>query len=171
MDILLSKTGQTYARHQSQKMEKKTMTRRQIRETAFRILFALNFCPADQMQDQLNLYYTDHAEVEIDDLIEEEDRHAVIQVDQASWPEITAKCLGAAAHLPEIDRVIEESSEGWKMSRLTRVDLTLLRLAVYEMKFEHLASGIAINEAVELSKRYGTEKSPAFVNGVLAKIV
>lgn len=146
------------------------MIRRQIRETAFRILFVLNFCPADQMQDQLNLYLTDHTELEIDDLTEEEDQKAVIRLDQASWPEITAKCLGAAGHLPEIDRIIEESSEGWKLSRLTKVDLTLLRLAVYEMKFENLPSGIAINEAVELAKRYGTDKSPAFVNGVLAKI-
>ena len=146
------------------------MIRRQIRETAFRILFVLNFCPADQMQDQLNLYFTDHTELEIDDLTEEEDQKAVIRLDQASGPEITAKCLGAAGHLPEIDRIIEESSEGWKLSRLTKVDLTLLRLAVYEMKFENLPSGIAINEAVELAKRYGTDKSPAFVNGVLAKI-
>ena len=146
------------------------MIRCQIRETAFRILFVLNFCPADQMQDQLNLYFTDHTELEIDDLTEEEDQKAVIRLDQASWPEITAKCLGAAGHLPEIDRIIEESSEGWKLSRLTKVDLTLLRLAVYEMKFENLPSGIAINEAVELAKRYGTDKSPAFVNGVLAKI-
>ena len=146
------------------------MIRRQLRETAFRILFVLNFCPADQMQDQLNLYFTDHTELEIDDLTEEEDQKAVIRLDQASWPEITAKCLGAAGHLPEIDRIIEESSEGWKLSRLTKVDLTLLRLAVYEMKFENLPSGIAINEAVELAKRYGTDKSPAFVNGVLAKI-
>lgn len=146
------------------------MIRRQIRETAFRILFVLNFCPADQMQDQLNFYFTDHTEPEIDDLTEEEDQKAVIRLDQASWPEITAKCLGAAGHLPEIDRIIEESSEGWKLSRLTKVDLTLLRLAVYEMKFENLPSGIAINEAVELAKRYGTDKSPAFVNGVLAKI-
>ncbi len=146
------------------------MIRRQIRETAFRILFVLNFCPADQMQDQLNFYFTDHTELEIDDLTEEEDQKAVIRLDQASWPEITAKCLGAAGHLPEIDRIIEESSEGWKLSRLTKVDLTLLRLAVYEMKFENLPSGIAINEAVELAKRYGTDKSPAFVNGVLAKI-
>lgn len=146
------------------------MIRRQIRETAFRILFVLNFCPADQMQDQLNFYFTDHTELEIDDLTEEEDQKAVIRLDQASWPEITAKCLGAAGHLPEIDRIIEESSEGWKLSRLTKVDLTLLRLAVYEMKFENLPSGIAINEAVELAKRYGTDKSPAFVNGILAKI-
>lgn len=146
------------------------MIRRQIRETVFRILFVLNFCPADQMQDQLNFYFTDHTELEIDDLTEEEDQKAVIRLDQASWPEITAKCLGAAGHLPEIDRIIEESSEGWKLSRLTKVDLTLLRLAVYEMKFENLPSGIAINEAVELAKRYGTDKSPAFVNGVLAKI-
>ena len=146
------------------------MTRRQIRETAFRILFALNFCPADQMQEQLDLYYTDHAQIEIDDLMEEEDQKAVIRIDQASWADVTDKCLGAAGHLAEIDRMIDQSSRGWKRSRMTKVDLTLLRLAIYEIAFEKLDAGIAINEAVELAKHYGTEKSPSFVNGILAKI-
>ena len=67
--------------------------------------------------------------------------------------------------------MINEAATGWKTSRMGKVDLTLLRLAVYEIKFEEdIPTKVAINEAVELAKRYGTDSSPAFVNGVLAKI-
>ena len=75
-------------------------------------------------------------------------------------------------HLEEIDAAINEVSEGWKTTRMGKVDLTLIRLAVYEMKHEEdIPVGVAINEAVELAKQYGTDDSPAFINGVLAKLV
>ena len=71
--------------------------------------------------------------------------------------------------IPEIDEMLNASAKGWKTSRMGRVDLTILRLAVYEMKFdEDIPEKVAINEAVELSKKFG--ESPAFINGVLAKI-
>jgi N utilization substance protein B len=74
--------------------------------------------------------------------------------------------------LDEIDAVINESVKGWKTSRMAKVDLTLLRLAVYEIRYEEdVPQGVAINEAVELAKKYGTDDSASFVNGVLAKIV
>ena len=73
--------------------------------------------------------------------------------------------------LPEIDRLLGEAAEGWKVSRMGKTDLTVLRLAVYEMKYdEDVPLGVAVNEAVELSKKFGGEGSPAFVNGVLGKI-
>lgn len=63
-------------------------------------------------------------------------------------------------------------AQGWKTSRMGKVDLTLIRLAVYEMKFEEdVPAGVAINEAVELAKAYGTDDSSSFVNGILAKLV
>ena len=75
------------------------------------------------------------------------------------------------AVLEEIDKIINESSKGWKTTRMGKVDLTLIRLAVYEIKYEEdIPTGVAINEAVELAKKYGTDDSPAFINGVLAKI-
>ena len=73
-------------------------------------------------------------------------------------------------NLPEIDSLLNEVSEGWSTKRMSRVDLTLLRLAVYEMKYEKLPEGVAINEAVELAKKYGAENSKSFVNGILGKI-
>jgi len=75
-------------------------------------------------------------------------------------------------HLTEIDVMINEVAQGWKTSRMGKVDLTLIRLATYELKFEEdIPTGVAINEAVELAKTYGTDDSASFVNGILAKLV
>lgn len=85
---------------------------------------------------------------------------------------ISGKCEDIVAHLAEIDEAIDAVAEGWKTGRMGKVDLTLIRLAVYEMKYdEDVPVGVAINEAVELAKKYGTDESPAFINGVLAKLV
>ena len=71
----------------------------------------------------------------------------------------------------EIDAMLEKVSRGWKLSRMGKVELTILRLAVYEMRFdEDIPEKVAINEAVELSKKFGGDDSPAFINGVLAKL-
>ena len=76
------------------------------------------------------------------------------------------------SRLSEIDAMINEAAKGWKTSRMGKVDLTIIRLAVYEMKFEEdIPTGVAINEAVELAKAYGTDESASFVNGILAKLV
>ena len=74
------------------------------------------------------------------------------------------------AHVEEIDALINEVVEGWKTTRMAKVDLSLIRLAVYEIRYEKIPKGIAINEAVELAKKYGADQSAGFVNGVLAKI-
>ena len=72
----------------------------------------------------------------------------------------------------EIDALINEKATGWKTNRMSKVDLTLIRLAVYEIKYEDdIPAGVAINEAVELAKIYSSDGAPSFVNGVLAKFV
>ena len=74
--------------------------------------------------------------------------------------------------LDEIDAMINKQAKGWTTGRMGKVDLTILRLAVYEIAFdEDVPAGVAINEAVELAKRFGQEESSGFVNGVLAKFV
>ena len=83
---------------------------------------------------------------------------------------IADKSSDIFAHVEEIDAIIDEAVEGWKTSRMAKVDLSLIRLAVYEIRYEKLPKGIAINEAVELAKTYGTDQSAGFVNGVLARI-
>jgi N utilization substance protein B len=130
------------------------MTRSELREQVFKMLFGAEFHEADEMPEQMRVY----EEVE------------------ASWNErektyICGKCQDIIAHMDEIDEMINGAAEGWKTTRMGKVDLTLLRLAVYEMKFDpDIPVGVSINEAVELAKRYGTDDSSSFVNGVLGKL-
>jgi N utilization substance protein B len=72
----------------------------------------------------------------------------------------------------DLDETIGECAEGWKISRLNRVDLSVLRLAVYEMVYdEEIPYRVAINEAVEIAKQFGSDESPSFINGILGKAV
>lgn len=79
---------------------------------------------------------------------------------------------GVSEHLEEIDALVARYSEGWSIERIARVDLSILRVAVYEMLYrrEDVPTGAAINEAVELAKRYGGERSYAFINGILGSV-
>ena len=85
---------------------------------------------------------------------------------------IEKKAAAIAAHAAEIDSKINAVAKGWKTNRMGKVELAIIRLAVYEIKYdEDIPTGVAINEAVELAKKYGTKDAPSFVNGILAKIV
>ena len=85
--------------------------------------------------------------------------------------QMDARVKAIIEKLPEIDAIIDGVAEGWKTNRMGKVELAIIRLATYEIKFEDLPAGIAINEAVEMAKRYGGDNSGAFVNGILAKVV
>lgn len=75
---------------------------------------------------------------------------------------------GIAEHLHEIDSVISESAIGWRIERMPKVDLSILRIAIYEMLYcSSISTGVSINEAVELAKEFGGEHSPGFINGLL----
>ena len=74
--------------------------------------------------------------------------------------------------IPELDARINEIARGWNTRRMGKVELTILRLALFEMKYdEDVPEKVAINEAVELAKKFGGDESPSFVNGILAKLV
>ena len=73
-------------------------------------------------------------------------------------------------HLEEIDKIIKESAPAWPIDNLNKIDLAILRLAVYELKYDKIPPKVAIDEAVELAKEYGSENSSSFVNGVLGTI-
>ena len=78
---------------------------------------------------------------------------------------------GAEQHEAEIDAQIEKNNRGWKMNRLSKVSLSLLRLAIYEILFEdEIPVSVSINEAVDLAKKYGTAEDAPFVNGVLGSV-
>ena len=84
---------------------------------------------------------------------------------------IGTKLTAILDRIPEIDAVIDEASEGWRTSRMSKADLSLLRLAVYEVRFDdEVPTGVAINEAVEIAKKYGGDRTASFVNGILGKI-
>ena len=130
------------------------MGRRELREHIFRLLFRRDFFPEEEMKEQEALYIEYLADPE-----------------QEEVDYIVRKTEKIMAMIPELDSMVNEHAVGWQTDRMGKVDLTIIRLAVYEMKFdEDIPVSVAINEAVELAKRYGTENSPAFINGVLAKI-
>lgn len=136
------------------------MTRRQIRQETFKAVFLYEFYDDDTGEDirssQMKLFVESDIDFEGDESEREMIRERV---------ELIAK------DITRIDSLIEKASKSWAISRINKVDLALLRLAAYEMAVEHLDAGIAINEAVELAKIYGTDESPGFVNGVLGQIV
>lgn len=130
------------------------MTRRGLREQVFLMLFRVEFHSEEELEEQIALYRDQLEECS------EQDSNYIIQ----KFKKIVEK-------LEEIDAAIGEVAKGWKVSRMAKVDLALIRLAVYEMKYEEdIPVKVAINEAVELAKGYGTDDSPAFVNGILAKL-
>ena len=130
------------------------MGRRELREQIFKLLFRVEFNTLEDMPEQEKLFFEDEENI----------------ADEKDEQYIRTKCGDIIAKLETIDGMINEKAESWETGRMGKVDLTLIRLAVYEIKFDgDIPTGVAINEAVELAKKFGQENSPSFVNGVLAK--
>jgi len=130
------------------------MSRTELREHIFRMLFRVEFNSAEEMKEQEQFYF--------------EELEEATGKDQEY---ILNKYRAIDEKKEEIDKLLNEVTEGWKTTRMNRVDLTILRLATYEIKWdEDVPIGVAINEAVELAKKYSSDDGPAFVNGVLAKV-
>lgn len=131
------------------------MNRRKIREQIFKMLFQTEFYDKEEMEEQIQL-----------------EMEALSDVDSDKQAYIEKKLREIYNLCEEIDALINEKATGWKTNRMSKVDLTLIRLAVYEIKYEEdIPAGVAINEAVELAKIYSSDGAPSFVNGVLAKFV
>ena len=125
-----------------------------IREHVFVLLFESLFNSSGEMEAQSANYF-DGLEKPVDD-------ESISYIEQ--------RFHSVEEHLSEIDALIEEKSTGWKIGRIGKVELSIIRLAVYEILFDDdVPVSVAINEAVELSKKYGQDQAGAFVNGVLAK--
>jgi N utilization substance protein B len=131
------------------------MSRRELRENLFRMLFLKDFHDDEDLKEQIELFF---------ELMEKPNEKDCQYLDKRF------KLMNEK--LDEIDVIIEEASSGWRTNRMGKVDLTILRLATYELKFdEEIPTGVAINEAVEIAKKFGEDNSPSFINGILAKIV
>ena len=133
------------------------MKRRELRQHIFELLFRVEFNPAGEMEEQLTLFF---------EALKGE--REITEQDEAY---IREKYEKIAENLPALDARINEAAQGWNTARMGKVELTILRLAVYEMLFdEDVPKGVAIDEAVEIAKKFGQDNSGGFVNAILAKI-
>lgn len=129
------------------------MSRRELREHIFKLLFRIEFNSLQEMPEQERFYFED-----------------INEADDEDEAYISSKYQKIADKIEQIDEKINEKAENWNTARMGKVDLTILRLAVYEILYdEDIPAGVAINEAVELAKKFGQDASSAFVNGILAK--
>ncbi len=137
----------------------------QKRECVFQQLFLGEFYGTGEKSPHLALFLDDS------DLLDELELNRIEAMPEEERALLKARCEAVLEKLPELDALINEVSEGWKTSRMSRVDLSIIRLALYEMEFDdEVPLKVAINEAVELAKKYGGDDSPSFVNAILGKL-
>jgi len=130
------------------------MNRRDLRDKVFKLLFRIEFNSTVEMEEQQRLFFLDEENLS----------------DEQTTQYVKEKYIKIIEKLPEIDGDINQIAMGWSTERMSKVDLTIIRLAIFEIKFDdEVPTGVAINEAVELAKRYGQDESSVFVNGILAK--
>ncbi len=130
------------------------MNRSKVREETFKLLYSLEF-------------YTDEIDTQINDYIEE---NSISEINDIKYIRETIK--GIEKEKENIDKLISDNlAAKWTIERISKIDLSILRLAIYEIKNTETPYKVAINEAVELAKMYGEDNSKVFINGVLASIV
>ena len=135
------------------------------------MLFSANFYDAEEAERQLDNYFDAPEEDETDAEGHTEVLHQVT-LEEKDREYLQNRVEQIIEAIPELDAALNQVAEGWKTRRMGKVELTILRLALYEMKKdETVPEKVAINEAVELAKKFGGSDSPAFVNGILAKLV
>ena len=121
------------------------------------MIFGYEFNSDAEMPEQMQLYF---------EQLDEEDGLPT----EAEVTYIREKALNVILKTEEIDEMLNTNTKGWKTSRMNKVDLSILRLAVYELKWDdEIPAGVAIDQAVELAKKYSGDDGPSFINGVLAK--
>lgn len=130
------------------------MNRRNARKNAFFLVFQMDFNKQDHFEELKELFFDQQ------------------QMDEDEKKFILKEAEGTKEHLEEIDQMISKKAKKWSKERMSKVDLAILRLAIYEIYFSNeIPYSVAVNEAVELAKKFSTEESPAFINGILGSIV
>ena len=131
------------------------MNRTAIRESAFKLIYSLEIQKQNDLKEQIEIYFESEN-------IENKDAKEYIE----------DAVLGIEAHKEEILGLIEKNLKSdWKIDRISKIDLSILKLAIYEIQYKDIPFKVVINEAVELAKKYGEDSSKNFVNGILASIV
>lgn len=138
------------------------MSRRQAREVSLQALFQLDFNPIEGAAQDVGEAAVTAAAAELEEHFGAKDKGFAVEL-----------VNGTLAHLSEIDELIGTASKDWSLARMAGVDRNIVRMALFELKFkdEEITPNIVINEAVELAKKYGTDDSSRFVNGVLGAIL
>ncbi|MBP7176873.1 MAG: transcription antitermination factor NusB [Thermoclostridium sp.] len=130
------------------------MSRRVSRELAMKLLYQFQLRD-DDIQDQIDLFLS-----EVEQPLEGAEKEYFLSVVQ-----------GAVEKKGEIDELIQNHAKGWTLERMPKVDLAIMRLAIYELQYrKDIPWNVSINEAVELAKKYGGDQSKTFINGVLGKV-
>ena len=131
------------------------MNRSAIRENAFKLIYSLEIQKNENLEEQIDLFF---------------ESNDIKNVEAKKY--IKTVVLGINENEEQILENIEKNlKEDWKLNRISKMDLSILKLAIYEIKFSDVPYKVAINEAVELAKKYGEDKSKNFVNGILASVV
>ena len=131
------------------------MKRSAIRELAFQLIYSLEIQRPEDLSEQVELY------LECNEVEENEAKEYIKDA-----------VLGIKENINEIRRLIEKNLKAdWNIDRISKIDLSLLKLAIYGIKYKKIPYKVAINECLELSKKYGEESSKNFVNGILASVV
>lgn len=131
------------------------MKRSAAREQAFKLLYSLQIQNSEDLQEKIDIYIQNN---EI--------------VDKQVQDYITNIAIGVKENNEEIEDLIRKNlKKGWDISRVAKIDLVLLKLAIYEIKYNDLPYKVAINETIELAKKYGEDNSHIFINGILANVI
>ena len=129
------------------------MNRSAMRENAFKLVYSLEIQQEENLEEQIDLFF--------ESITDEETKKYIKDV-----------ILGIKKEENNIQNYIEQNLKSdWKLNRISKMDLSILKVAIYEIKYNQIPYKVAINEAVELAKKYGEDKSKNFVNGILASIV
>ncbi len=139
----------------------KSLSRTELRENIFKITFSSWFHDESEIEGNIEKYF--------DNLTDENDEK--IELSEENKTYISEKAKKVIEKAEETDKLIDNASKGWSVTRIGKSELAILRLAVYEMFYDDdIPTNVAINEAIELTKKYGEVSAPAFVNGILASI-
>ena len=131
------------------------MNRSAIRELTFKLIYSLEIQKESSLQEQIELYLKAN---------QIEDEKAIKYIKET--------IIGINKNTAEITSLIEKNLKAdWEITRVSKIDLSLLKLAIYEIKYTDIPYKVAINEAVELAKKYGEDTSKTFVNGILASVI
>ena len=131
------------------------MNRSAIRELAFQLIYSLEIQKIESIEDQTLLF------IESNEIT---DKNAIEYIKDT--------IIGIDKNKDEIVSLIEKNLKAdWEINRVSKIDLSLLELAIYEIKYTDIPYKVAINEVVELAKKYGEDSSKTFVNGILASVI